>query len=840
MIISKLKLHNIRSYKEEHITFLDNITFLSGDIGSGKSSILQAIEFALFGFKRGDLEGFHILRKGESKGEVTLTLLKNSNEISITRKIKKTKQGIVQENGFFNQEELSPTELTAKIFETLNFPKEFLTKDRNLLYRFSTYTPQEQLKEILYAEHEKRLEIIRKLFQVDKYKQLQTTSDLYLKDLRDRKIFLQGSIGTNQDLEEEYNTLTEEIKQLEKKQDEELKLITPYQDKITLHKEKQQSVKNKLELYTDKQLEYEKKLTILQNYKEQKKSLLEEIKTYNQKEHKKLQEDKKEELTKNNLTLKELEKQLFEKTKQLNEHETRIKEFNIIKEKREKKEVECKIKENQLDELKKLLRENQSIIIKSRIKDIDVLSVRIKQKINKLEKKELSLNKQKDEIKELEILLGTQKASLTHKNEHLQNTYSLSSCDVCLQDVSIAQKQHIKESLQTQIKSLEKEIEINDKKVTELKSTLDLHELELKEKNELEIQLISLQDKKKHQEEELEKEKQKHLEYEGTYKNIEKEITLLKQQQKEKEKHSFEDLETMRKELQEEINSITKKHQEKELLAKELTHILEKEKKKEQEVIKYQEKIEKINNALQKEEKIKESLKKVKDAITLCKNNSEKLQNLLDKLTLKKQELDLIAKETSTTLNSKKQEYKKIQVKLEHYKKQKQELEVIEKEYSFIEKQVIPGSSTIEKTLFTKFWVEFNEHFIHIFKELIEDQEFDVYLREDFSIVVEQNGYEIDISNLSGGEKSSLAVSYRLALKKIIESNLGKETMLDVLILDEPTDGFSEQQVSRLGYLLKESGVSQILLVSHDEKIESIATNHLHVEKRHHESKITS
>ena len=61
MIISSLNIVNIRSYTNEKITFKEGITFLSGDIGSGKSSILQAIEFSLFGFKRGDLEGFHLL-----------------------------------------------------------------------------------------------------------------------------------------------------------------------------------------------------------------------------------------------------------------------------------------------------------------------------------------------------------------------------------------------------------------------------------------------------------------------------------------------------------------------------------------------------------------------------------------------------------------------------------------------------------------------------------------------------------------------------------------------------------------------------------------------------------
>ena len=276
MIISSLEIVNIRSYTKEKINFKEGITFLSGDIGSGKSSLLQAIEFTLFGFKRGDLEGFHILRKGEDKGEVTITLLSKQKEIKITRKLKKTKQGIVQENGFIsinsNKEELSPTDLTARIFELLNLPKEFLTKDRNLLYRFSTYTPQEQLKEILYAEHEKRLEIIRKLFQVDKYKQLQGASDLYLKGLRDRKLLLQGKLESTSNIKEEVEELEKELKHFEKEIEQYKEKHMPIKEKISEYKEKKTLIDQKIGEFRVKQLDYEKKYSLLQEYKLQKKN----------------------------------------------------------------------------------------------------------------------------------------------------------------------------------------------------------------------------------------------------------------------------------------------------------------------------------------------------------------------------------------------------------------------------------------------------------------------------------------------------------------------------------------------------------------------------------------
>ena len=53
MILKKIKLNNIRSYENQEIEFLEGSTLLSGDIGSGKTSILLGIEFALFGLQPG-------------------------------------------------------------------------------------------------------------------------------------------------------------------------------------------------------------------------------------------------------------------------------------------------------------------------------------------------------------------------------------------------------------------------------------------------------------------------------------------------------------------------------------------------------------------------------------------------------------------------------------------------------------------------------------------------------------------------------------------------------------------------------------------------------------------
>ena len=70
MLLKSLKLKNIRSYKSLEIPFLTGTTLFEGDIGSGKSTILMAIEFALFGL--GSEKAGALLRTGETEGTVSM------------------------------------------------------------------------------------------------------------------------------------------------------------------------------------------------------------------------------------------------------------------------------------------------------------------------------------------------------------------------------------------------------------------------------------------------------------------------------------------------------------------------------------------------------------------------------------------------------------------------------------------------------------------------------------------------------------------------------------------------------------------------------------------------
>ena len=201
MLVKKIKLKNIRSYVDEEIVFPEKTTLLSGDIGSGKSTILLAIDFALFGIRRGELSGSALLRNGTDEGHVTLNFSIDGNDVFIKRTLKKNSNGIVQDSGYLTTndvtKEFTPVELKQRVLHMLNYPPDYLTK-KSLIYRYTVYTPQEEMKLILLGEKEYRLETLRRVFNIDKYKRIKENSKIIISEIKQKK---KEALGTISDLE---------------------------------------------------------------------------------------------------------------------------------------------------------------------------------------------------------------------------------------------------------------------------------------------------------------------------------------------------------------------------------------------------------------------------------------------------------------------------------------------------------------------------------------------------------------------------------------------------------------------------------------------------------------
>ena len=197
MILKEISLNNIRSYENQKIEFKEGSILLSGDIGSGKTSILLAIEFALFGLQPGQ-RGSALLRNGEKEGGVSIKFEVGGKNVLIERTLKKGK-AISQDYSSITidgeKQEISVTELKSRVLDLLNYPKEF-SKKQNLLYKFTVYTPQEEMKEIILQDSETRINALRHIFGIDKYKRIIENASILSLKIREEKRIKEAMTST--------------------------------------------------------------------------------------------------------------------------------------------------------------------------------------------------------------------------------------------------------------------------------------------------------------------------------------------------------------------------------------------------------------------------------------------------------------------------------------------------------------------------------------------------------------------------------------------------------------------------------------------------------------------
>lgn len=280
MKLKKITLNNIRSYEYQEIEFPEGSVLLSGDIGAGKTSILLGIEFALFGLQPGQ-RGTSLLRNGKDRGGVVMEFEIDGKTIIIERTLKRGKtvsQDYCSLSVDGEKQESSVLELKNKVLELLNYPKEF-SKKQNILYKFTAYTPQEEMKQIILQDSETRVNTLRHIFGIDKYKKILENTSILASKLREEKRMKEG-ITLN--LEQDKVNIISKENELETKQynlvsvEKELFLKTEIRKKVSDEKDE---IYKKIEEKNKIQQEIEKTQIRILNKKE---SISENIKTIDQ------------------------------------------------------------------------------------------------------------------------------------------------------------------------------------------------------------------------------------------------------------------------------------------------------------------------------------------------------------------------------------------------------------------------------------------------------------------------------------------------------------------------------------------------------------------------------
>jgi DNA repair protein SbcC/Rad50 len=808
MLIKWIKLHNLRSYTNAEIELSNGSTLLSGDVGSGKSSILLAIEFGIFGIIKGEVSGNTLLRKGENNGSVELCMELEKNEIIIKRILKKKKDSITQESSYIIingvKKELAPVELKSKILELLGYPMEMINK-KNLIYRYTVYTPQEEMKRIIFENSEERLNTLRKVFGIDKYRRIRDNSMLLMKKLKEQCKELKGYLI---DLDEK-----------KKLQQQSHNKITLLKDELKPLEKSILEIKKELTLESNKFLEKKKKLEEYNVLKNKLSIINSELKSFY------IQNDE------NNINIKreveEIDNIKFHnidvsKKELLNKDiiDTESKIINLKEKLSSTTEKQKNLLEKINDVKLYISKNNDKLSTKNDLqKNIDNLKNNLidKDKLNKdIEKKQNELSKSLSD-----------QAILTQKNENAQAIISkiikLAKCPLCLQTVDIDHKKEIL-SLQNKIISETKQLcfeKINSienlkNEINLLKSKIKEHDANDTKLNKLILELESIKNieiESLHKKDELKKSESILLE-------VNKELNNLNSDHiKELTEHLILIKEQLKKINDNETNLKIKSEKEKRVIMLKL---------KNQEIDK---KIIELNT-IKKDTEIKiEQFKGIDDQIT----------KMEESINIKKDQLknkEILIADKNARLSSLNDELTRIEKEISE-KKLKQKIIHKKTQYiDWIEKSFVNIITMIEKNMLISLYNEFNSLFREWFNILIEDETISAKLDDDFTPLIQQNGYDIEIENLSGGEKTALALAYRLALNKVINDISSSIKTKDLIILDEPTDGFSEQQLDKIRDVLEKLQMNQIILVSHETKIETFVDKIIKITKTEHVSNI--
>jgi exonuclease SbcC len=827
MRIKSVKLQNIRSYVEETIHFPEGSVLLAGDIGAGKSTVLFAIEYALFGTKRAELESSSLLRNGAHAGKIELTLeLHDTNdknkEIRISRILKRTPTAVKQDAGSIATNNMrvdaTPVELRAKIIELLGYPKDVQSVTKDLIYRYTVFTPQEQMRQILYDDKESRLNTLRKVFAIDKYKKIKENAQLIAKELRIKKRVFEESLLNLPQLEEQKKIIR---KQKEEKQQQ----IEAQQPLLKEIKEKIQYVQQQL---ADAE-EQSKELQVLQH-----EIMLRDAGI------KKTVEQKAQLVEKQMILLQSIE-QLRAKQRELPQKPT-LMEREIIE--KEKEQLEKEIQEQVQQQI--LLKEQEYAIGKQRkelLVQMAALSAGVDQRLNyeqqlqQFESEIAERDRIEQEIAAAEEFLQRCTKEMTaaevkqgDAKETVRRIQILETCTLCLQHVEHSHKEQIIAVQQHAFAEATKILTQAEQEKKERQQMLDTHKQLL--------QKIIIAEKKKAvitSMLETIAEKEKELVAKRTlFLGVEAEIKFIEQKKKyldmillEEKKEAVAQKKQLLDALYQwelgraEIEKNTMLLQEKEAQAASLAA----------EIVVLHEQ----HTVLQEEQMIlKKQVEQKQECVSILIKKKQELEEILQKEKKQEMALQSLEKEQEFLLQQETMVQNQVQEKYA-IKKQMQKVNAYAQ---WLEEYFVQLVATMEKQVFLQVHGSFNDFFMRWFAMLLEDNGMSGRLDEEFTPVIEQNGYETVVTDLSGGEKTAVALAYRLALNKVINDFMRSVNTRDIIILDEPTEGFSAEQLDRVREVLEELGLKQVIIVSHETKVESFVDHVLRIEKVGHVSSV--
>ncbi len=774
LLISKLIMNNWKSHEESELEFSPGTNGLIGIVGSGKTSVLDAICFSLFGtfpklqYRKIKLDDV-IMKKPEMKdyAEVEIFFVMNGNEYSVKRIIERgrgTSYSEIKENGKM-LESPSTTNVTNIVENKLKVNYELFSK--------AIYSEQNSVDYFLRLGKGERMKKIDELLMINRFEKTRSNSVKLTNKLIERKV-------AKQDVLDKLNI------------DEIRKQIDDIKKSISNLKDEQVRYKNELSSISEKRKQTENEVNKLKRFKEKfeklkrsENGLSASIET--------LMADISE--IENKLSDMELDGSDIEN--QLSKYEKNVKNFNnLLKEKRseydkireEFTEISTKIefmKNDKIDKLKSDI--EKKIEINRRVKSI---------KDDNPGNLDEVISDKKSQLHELIAHMESVRAKVENLQEQIEKIDSVKGeCPVCGTKLSdekkselLNEKKELVNELREKIAKAKRDRILKEDNIKELEKKCDLL-------NDLIREISDLDDVKN----EFKKTKSLLSDYSS---------------KKYEFKSLMEELSKDVSDLNEKLDCATSKKQRLSLLKSQVDS--------------YKNKKERISSLKSEKEKIDSKLNNIADELDsdrLVKND-----NLLKDLISREKELEMRLSGSNDVLNEK-------TVRLSEYKKSlnlaEREREIIEsldriiKDLKIFTKALKQTQQELRKEFIeavnytmNKLWETLYPYqdFIGI-RLNIEKGDYVLQLQERTTKWVDVEGAA------SGGERSIACLALRMSFAMVLAPQLRW------LVLDEPTHNLDSKSVEDLSQTLRErinDIVDQVFVITHDENLETAITGNLY------------
>jgi len=757
----------------------------------------------LFGL--GSQKAESLLSKKYESGSVILDFSVDGEKYEIKRTLVRKNSGVNQDpkNSWIKidgeKELLSPSELKQRVLQVLKFNEPADPKAESKIFRYAIFTPQEAMKEVLF-DSRRRLETIRKAFGIEDYSIAHSNAREVLTEIKSKSAVLKERFSDITQLESEIAESKKCISKLE------LEIFQNEKDNTILKVDERKKVLELKELQSRNN-----DLVKLESRKENLKEKIETGKSrINSIEH---------EFADNEMELKE-DNEKLEKLLEIKKPETTKSIPEIIKEIKKFQEIN--------NELIKLKSEKESLS-----DDISRLKEKFGEKINSdlnsmqntlndLQGEKESLAKFADEIDEkLDKVKGQQVQKRTLKESLEKEIAKFSqlgnACPTCKQEITeghhhslVGEKQKEVESLKTELKSITDYFFESNSKSKEIQNQLKMYEKEIVETQRI-IPGID------------------------EYKTKSVRLQQLDTESLEKE---FQDSKFEGKNPVEYYTELKDNLIKFENVTDQIKQIIESKQKVERTIVNYKKEVDEILTQISDAEiEMKQIHKELESFGNLGLNVSVKEGELN---SLRRKIMEKVSKIAASTENIKNQTEKinQNESKIIQSKKWKSKYKKFDQFQQWLEIFFIPTISQIEKQVLLSILQNFNETYRRWYSILVEDPTKESRIDEDFTPIVNQDGYDQEIGYLSGGEKTSIALAYRLTLNSLMRKET-ESMKSNLLILDEPTDGFSKNQLGKIREVLDELKSEQIILVSHEKELEAYVDNIFQISKQDGMSKVS-